>query len=97
MTPIHEMKTRMATWVETTDTIIGDVTSHGVFFEVDCREVGVVIRDQPEEVAKPLIEAIAALPMVASVLRQVAACKADRCAQCKRQLINLAEMLGVLP
>lgn len=69
MTPIHEMKTRKATWVEPNGpTFVGDVQCHGVFFEVNGREVGVVIRDQPEEVAKPLIEAIAALPEIAKAL-----------------------------
>lgn len=69
MTPIHEMKTRKATWVETGAYYPRtDLLCHGVFFEADGREVGVVIRDQPEAVAKPLIEAIAALPMIAGAL-----------------------------
>lgn len=70
MTPIHEMKTRNSAWLEVTS--LGAVTCHGVFFEANGREVGVVIRDQPEAVAKPLIEAIAALPeMVRRLARRV--------------------------
>lgn len=64
MTPIHEMKTRKATWVDPRHGL-----NHGVFFEVDGREVGVVIRDQSEAVAKPLIGAIAALPALVASLR----------------------------
>lgn len=72
MIPIHEMKTRKATWKEPNGpTFVGDVQCHGVFFEVDGREVGVVIQHQSEAVAKPLIEAIAALPEMVGALQQV--------------------------
>lgn len=70
MTPIHDMKTRKATWKEPNGPHSFDVQCHGVFFEMDGREVGVVIRDQPENVAKPLIEAIAALPALIHALRK---------------------------
>lgn len=99
MTPIHEMKTRKATWAEADggDTSIG-VTCRGVFFEVDGREVGVVIRDQPEGVATPLLEAIAALPEMVTALRHIAACDAqDECGFCKRKAKAALARIGGPP
>lgn len=95
MTPIHEMKTRKATWDG-----LDDAPCHGVFFAVGDREVGVVILDQPEAVAKPILEAISALPDFIAALQYIQACKAkdgDYCISCKTRADAVLSKHGLAP